>query len=108
MSRKLALAGLILAALVFCGSLPVGSRGPLAVTPGAGGTAVFQRVKYDEASRVLRVRFSNGYDYEYRDVPPECGYDMVATPSKGYYFNRFIRGQYASRRLPEIAQQSGR
>jgi len=105
MSKKMTWAALILAALVFCVTLPVASRGPLARTPGVGSTAVFRHVKYDEASRVLRVRFSNGYEYEYRDVPPECGYDMVASPSKGYYFNRFIRGQYASRRLPEVARQ---
>jgi hypothetical protein len=107
MSKKMALAGLILAALVFCGTLPVASNGPQSGVSSTDTSGVFQRVKYDEASRVLRLRFSNGYDYEYRDVPPEFGYDFVASSSKGYYFNRFIRGKFETKRLLSGARQSG-
>lgn len=57
---------------------------------------MLRAVSYDEASRQLRVRFSNGTIYRYHDVPIEVVETLLDPPSSshGRYFNETIRDGY--------------
>ena len=49
--------------------------------------------------KVLEVEFRNGGVYQYFDVPEEQLVMLMRAGSKGAFFNRNIRGRYASKRL---------
>jgi hypothetical protein len=102
MKRNLLLVTAMLAGTVVIGALSARKdplRGPVVTSADSG---VFRSVSYDEGRRLLTLRFANGYTYEYRYVPPECAYRLLSTSSRGCYFNRHIRGQFAFRRIPEF------
>lgn len=48
-------------------------------------------VGYDAERRVLGVRFSNGSEYEYRDVPESVYTNFLTSESPGQYFSRVVR-----------------
>lgn len=45
-------------------------------------------------TRVLEIEFENGRVYQYFDVPEEVYVAMLASESKGRYFNQHVRGKY--------------
>jgi len=49
---------------------------------------------YDEAHRWLDVKFVRGHTYRYLNVPPEISSSFATAPSKGQYFNDYIRGAF--------------
>jgi hypothetical protein len=53
------------------------------------------RAAYDEHLALLRLEFTSGDRYVYSGVPPQVFLDLLAAPSKGSFFHRSIRGQYA-------------
>jgi len=56
---------------------------------------------YDPETDTLEVEFVNGHVYEYRGVP-QAAYDGLAqAPSKGSYFNRYIKDRYPFDRVSE-------
>jgi hypothetical protein len=48
---------------------------------------------------VLEVGFRNGGLYQYFDVPEELLVMLMHADSKGAFFNRHVRGRFASTRL---------
>ena len=56
-------------------------------------------VGYDESTQTLTVRFKNGSMYEYLDVPPGVFEALVASASKGSFFNQQIKGVYRFARV---------
>jgi hypothetical protein len=50
--------------------------------------------------RVLMLEFRNGLAYEYFGVPSSLYAALLAAESRGSFIARFIRGQFAFRRLP--------
>jgi KTSC domain len=52
-------------------------------------------VAYDPAQHLLQLEFRDRTIYHYRDVPPDVHDALLRAPSKGAYFNRVIRPQYA-------------
>jgi hypothetical protein len=50
---------------------------------------------YDEASRVLQIRFQSGRTYSYKDVPQETAEGLMQANSPGKYFNSNIRGIFS-------------
>ena len=56
-------------------------------------------VAYDEARELLRLKFCSRAIYDYLGVPSTVHEALLCAPSKGGYFNRFIRGQYPFRQL---------
>ena len=56
-------------------------------------------VGYDPPTETLRVEFLNGSLYEYKAVPQGVYDELMAAPSHGSYFNRFIRNSYAYERI---------
>lgn len=53
---------------------------------------------YDPATRVLILGFRRGYRYRYAGVPQHIYDGLVRAPSKGRYFDDFIRGKFPSNR----------
>ena len=51
-------------------------------------------VMYEPDSRVLSVRFKNGAEYSYQDVPPEIARGLTLASSPGRYFADNIKGRY--------------
>ncbi|RRI02078.1 KTSC domain-containing protein [Mesorhizobium tamadayense] len=53
---------------------------------------------YDPATKILSVWFvPSGDRYDYEEVEPETYAAFTAAPSKGRFFNEFIRDRYSSR-----------
>jgi len=62
------------------------------VTPVASSTLA--TIAYDDAERLLRLEFRSGAIYRYFDVPAAIHAALQCAPSKGGYFNRWIRGHF--------------
>jgi len=52
-------------------------------------------VAYDAGSKILQLEFCDRTIYQYFHVPAEVHEALWRAPSKGQYFNRAIRGQFA-------------
>ncbi|MCZ2146467.1 MAG: KTSC domain-containing protein [Bryobacterales bacterium] len=51
-------------------------------------------VAYDQARELLQLEFRSRAIYQYSGVPPAVHEALLEAPSKGSYFNRFIRGRF--------------
>lgn len=58
-----------------------------------------QSVGYDPSSGTLEIEFKNGSIYQYPGVPASIYQGLMAAPSHGTYFARYIRDQYAYTRI---------
>jgi len=54
-------------------------------------------VGYDVALSILQLEFQSGANYQYFGVPAAVHQGLLDAPSKGSYFNQFIRGHFAYR-----------
>ena len=52
-------------------------------------------VAYDDARELLQLEFRSRVIYRYFGVPAAVHEALLRAPSKGGYFNRFIRGYFA-------------
>lgn len=55
-------------------------------------------VAYDASCQLLWLRFQGGAIYCYFGVPPKMHQELISAPSKGKYFNQYIRGHFAYRK----------
>lgn len=62
-------------------------------------------ITYYATDQRLRLEFRTGAAYFYFGVPPAVHQDLLATPSKGTYFNRNIRGRFPYHREADGRQQ---
>ena len=51
-------------------------------------------VAYDKASELLQLEFRSRAIYQYFGVAAAVHQELLGAPSKGSYFNRFIRGRF--------------
>ena len=51
-------------------------------------------VVYDDARELLQLEFHSRAIYQYFCVPAAVHQGLLDAPSKGSYFNRFIRGRF--------------
>lgn len=51
------------------------------------------------SQNTLQVELRNGRIYEYYNVPYEVYASFLSAPSKGRYFNSYIKGRYRYRRV---------
>ncbi|MBN9143152.1 MAG: hypothetical protein ABT10_00205 [Novosphingobium sp. SCN 63-17] len=59
------------------------------------GSSAIHAVKYDARSLVLTIWFQHGArGYDYFGVPQWVYDGLINAPSKGTYFNAFIKNQY--------------
>lgn len=68
-------------------------------------SSAFDQVEYDLQQHTLRIHFT-GTDsvWEYDDVPQSIFAALASTRSPGYIFNRFIRNQFAAKRISPPAE----
>jgi hypothetical protein len=59
------------------------------------------KVAYDADRAVLQLEFRDRAVYQYFGVPAGIHEGLLLAPSKGAYFNRVIRGQFAYIRISE-------
>jgi hypothetical protein len=57
-------------------------------------SSLIHAVGYDLRTRVLEIQFQHGDIYRYFDVEPETYEELLEAPSKGTYFNDYIRDAY--------------
>jgi lysyl-tRNA synthetase, class II len=57
-------------------------------------STVIKSFDYDAEKKILKVEFSNGSIYLYRDVPQVIYKDLNDSPSKGQYFNNQIKDKF--------------
>lgn len=57
-------------------------------------STVVATMRYDAASRVLRIVYVSGNVYDYKDVPAEVYEAMKTSGSKGIFLNKEIKGKY--------------
>ena len=63
-------------------------------------SSLIQAVRYDAVSSILDVELLPDLRrYRFFDVPFSVYEELMAAPSKGTYFNDFIRDQYPTRPL---------
>lgn len=54
-------------------------------------------IGYNDATAQLFVKYKNGKEVAYIDVPPEVGYQAVNAVSVGEYLHDFVRNKYEFR-----------
>lgn len=62
-------------------------------------STVLASITYDEPNQLLLVEFRGGAIYCYFGVPLTVHEGLLAAPSKGAHFNRFVRAQFSFTRL---------
>jgi lysyl-tRNA synthetase class 2 len=62
-------------------------------------STVLASITYDEPNQLLLVEFRGGAIYCYFGVPLTVRDGLLAAPSKGAYFNRFVRAHFSFTRL---------
>ena len=55
--------------------------------------------KYDSGSKVMTLRFVNGYVYSVRGVEPKHYEDFMKAPSQGDHFHREIKNNFHIERV---------
>jgi len=88
------LALLAAATAVGCGKKPAPAPKVEATRVEHVQSDVLGSVSYDEGHRTLVITFDNGSTHVYSDVPRDMYVGMMATPSRGVYFNTHIKGRY--------------
>lgn len=68
-------------------------------------SSVIESVGYEGG--VLEVRFRNGGLYRYRGVPRATFVALMGAPSKGRFFNRYVRDAYRAERLVRAGATAG-
>ena len=58
-------------------------------------------VGYDDTSQVLEIEFHNGSVYRYPMIPAHVHRGLMQAESKGSYFNRIIKSNYAFTRVSQ-------
>ena len=57
-------------------------------------SSMISEYDYDEAEKLLKLKFTKGGWYGYKEVPKEVVKDFVDSESKGKYFLANIKGKY--------------
>ncbi len=65
-------------------------------------SSVIASVGYDDATRVLEVKFRSGRVYSYFDVPPHVVAELLTAESAGRYFNEQIRPNHRMARTRAV------
>jgi hypothetical protein len=64
-------------------------------------SSIIDRAGYDDAARLLCLRFLDTGCYFYFDVPRELFEALCAAPSPGQFFNEQIKGRFRFERDPD-------
>ena len=56
-------------------------------------------IGYDVRTQTLEIEFGSGRVYQYYGVPDRMHAEIMQAPSKGQFFNTYIRNAYAFSRV---------
>lgn len=70
--------------------------------PVAVESTTLATVAYDARRELLQLEFRSRAVYHYFGVPADICQGLLRAPSKGNYFNRYIRGQFAYALVPAL------
>lgn len=56
-------------------------------------------IAYDKDKKMLEVAFKNGSLYQYMEVPEQLYLALMSAPSKGKFFNSYIKNNYNTVRV---------
>jgi lysyl-tRNA synthetase class 2 len=62
-------------------------------------SSALRTIAYDHRRHLLQLEFPDRTVYRYFDVPVDLYEGLLRAPSKGSYFNRFIRGHFVHVRV---------
>jgi lysyl-tRNA synthetase class 2 len=62
-------------------------------------SSAIARIEYDAIAHKLEVMFTTGRVYEYYRVPRSLYDEFIAAPSKGQFFNAYIRDRFRYREI---------
>jgi hypothetical protein len=62
-------------------------------------SSVISAIRYDAATTTLRIIFTSGTVYDYKNVPEEVFNAMKTSSSKGIYFNQHIKNNYQFKKI---------
>jgi hypothetical protein len=62
-------------------------------------STVVAHMEYYPKSATLRITFTSGEKYDYKNVPATIYEAMKQAPLKGIYLNKFIKGHYPYKKL---------
>jgi hypothetical protein len=57
-------------------------------------SSAISAVGYDAATRRMKIRFTQGWTYDFCNVPQHIFDGLLRAPSKGTYYNNHIRDRY--------------
>lgn len=57
-------------------------------------STVIAKMEYEEAEKSLRITFTTGLVYLYKDVPLSIYNAFRSSSAKGIYFNNYIKNKY--------------
>lgn len=62
-------------------------------------SSLIESIAYDAERMFLDIWFTTGMHYRYFKVEPDVVEELMHAPSKGHYFNEFIRDAYIYRQV---------
>ncbi len=62
-------------------------------------SSMISEVEYDEENKLLRLKFTKGGWYEYKDVPKEVYLELINADSIGKYFLANIKNKYETKKF---------
>lgn len=62
-------------------------------------SSVLKSAGYSGTGKILELEFATGHVYQYLDVPEKRYKGLLQAASKGKYYNRYIKNEYAFRQL---------
>lgn len=62
-------------------------------------SSMISEIEYDEAKKLLKLKFAKGGWYEYKEVPKEVYNELLSSESIGKYFLANIKNKYEMERV---------
>ena len=62
-------------------------------------SSYINEIGYDEDTKELRVKFKNGAQWKYLDVPPAIHVSLLLSESTGKYFIKEVKNAFTARKV---------
>lgn len=66
-------------------------------------STVISTIQYDPATGMLRITYTSGVAYDYKNVPEEVYEELKASRAKGVFLNTRIKGNYTYEKVPMLS-----
>lgn len=57
-------------------------------------SSFLENCTYNENDKILTVKFANGKEYQYSEVPIEIYADFIIANSAGQFYSTYIKGKF--------------